>query len=245
METVLRVAIVCLLSVSLASAAFVNGVDSFDGPIRDINTWELFENHPNQVFSQDNAVRIDSYDYSPRFNANGDYTTITITIGVGESVRAEVTSMEGADEYGHFGLMLTDDARGFSGTIFSDNAMLMLQGTGNGGGNVIRAGYNNGSNGSHYVLETVSPNIHPIGTTYVYQIERLSSTSARFSVFADDGVSPIGTPLVMNFTNVPDDLYIAVATASADAIFDNVTIVPEPVSCVLLAIGGCLLRRRR
>lgn len=232
-ELMATVLLVLSWGAAWSGAAFVNGVDGFDGPIRDITTWELYEGSPNQVFLQNDPngmVHLDAYDYSPRVNSNGDYTTIEVTIGVGAGVRVEVTSVEGADDYGYFGLYLTDDARGSSGTIVYDDAMLMVQGTGN--GNVIRAGYNNGSNGSHYVVETISPAIHPIGTTYVYQIERLSSTTARFSVFADDGVTPIGTPVTMTFTNIPDELFVAVAAVSGDALFDNATLfLVAPTFC--------------
>lgn len=231
--------VLVVLSVSNVQAAFVNGVDTFDGPTRDINTWKLWENHPNEVFSQDDAARLDSFDYDPRFNSRCTYVTLDQTVGVGETLRVDVTYNEQMDSYGLGGIMLTSDNVTLDGLNMASYVMLIN--VSSGWGNNIAAGYKP-LGGSYSWNDQVVGSQQPVGSTYVYEIDRLSSTSAAFSVYDSDGTTLLGSTTV-NFSNIQDDLYICLYTLQCDMTYDNVTI-PEPATMGLLVLGGFFLRRR-
>lgn len=222
--TVFAVVVMC----QTAFGEFVNYTETFDGTLRDINTWKLWENHPNQVFTQDEQANLDAYDFDPRFSSRCSYVTLEVTVGVGESVRAEVTYNEPMDSYGLGGIMLTSDNETLD--AISMESYVWLINTSSGWGNNIAAGFKPLGGTYNWDTEVVATP-QPVGDTYVYQIERLSSDTIRCTVFEADGTTQLGQASV-TINNIVDELYICLYTLQCDMSYDNVTVdVVPPLQC--------------
>lgn len=225
-----------MLASSSALGGFIGGVERFDGTVRDTTTWSLWEKDPGQVFAQNYMVRLDGYDYSPRVISRAKYVTLSEQIGVGQMCRAKVTYNEMMDSFGTGGLMLTADTTLQDGYL--DSSFLSLFNLSSGWGNCISAGYKD-----NWGAGPITASQHPVGSTYIYEIARLSSTSAMYSVYS--GASVVGTPQILTFEGVPDDLYIAVYALQGDFSFDDVTILPAPATTGLLLMAALGLLRRK
>jgi hypothetical protein len=86
-----------------------------------------------------------------------------------------------------------------------------------------------------------------LNTLYSLRVERLSDTSARFSV-----LNSAGSVLAQNtrtLSSFPDPLFVAMGTLAVDATFDNLqvsgNVIPEPGSASLLLIGGAVMWLQR
>jgi len=75
--------------------------------------------------------------------------------------------------------------------------------------------------------------IEPVGIAHDLEITRLSSNLAEFTVFNIQGSSLFQTQLSLN--NIPDDLYISLS--AGNAVFHDVSVVPEPSILAMLIIG--------
>jgi hypothetical protein len=104
------------------------------------------------------------------------------------------------------------------------------------------------------------------GSPMVYQVERLSSSLTRFSLFSERGttadgqtrISLVASVSLGNFTQ-PADMHVWLEAYAAVVSFDSVTVnhplplsattlpsLPEPGGTLAVAAAvGCLLRRRR
>ena len=96
--------VVFLLTVVLfyqvSKAEFAGNVESFNGTVKDTVTWkEILLNPGPTRITQNNAVT---------FTGSTDYFTNTITVGVGQKVRVEVTNVTNLGSFGDFGLSLSE-----------------------------------------------------------------------------------------------------------------------------------------
>ena len=74
------------ISIQSASAAFVNGVESFDGTVKDTDTWyeHMLNPGPSQITQNDNITLA---------FGGSEYVTKTMTVGVGQIVSVELLSI--------------------------------------------------------------------------------------------------------------------------------------------------------
>src|SRR5207237_8107590 len=93
-------------------------------------------------------------------------------------------------------------------------------------------------------LTLIASGDHPLNHMYIYQIERLDSTSAKFSVWDSDTGALVGSPVTRTFSGVPDSLTLALFTQSGNTTYDNVWIgnaVPEPTTAAAVMAVAFLL----
>src|SRR3954447_21739636 len=142
------VVLLSVLSASTASAGFVNGVETFDGTKLDLKTWELFvapQSTTPATASQNDALFLDA----SQLGQQVDYTTRSVIVPVGGSVRADVTYLGGAGGGGRVALFLTNNSNDAQDTTTSDSRWLergrqstgdltaLSGGNGSGGGNAL------------------------------------------------------------------------------------------------------------
>jgi hypothetical protein len=229
-------AFVCALAVVLLSppparAEFQNGVERFDGPTLDLNTWVPFS---RAGMSQSDSLTINVPDRST------DLTTRTLTAGVGDTVQVDVR----VNAYnapvpivGVVGLYLTNNSGGTATTADLDSQFLSVFSDED---NFVLVSHT-GSGGDAPVLLNHD---QPVGSTYTYRITRLAPDAARFEVL--EGPTVLGS-ITRQFQGVDDELFISLYAGGLSATFDNVAVTPEPAAAGLLAVacGSLLLRRRR
>lgn len=218
-----------------AGAAFVSGVETFDGTVKDTTTWEEFTDTGTSI-SQDDTLEISAFDSG----TGADYTTKTQTVGVGEKVRYEVVITSANGSGSRVVLGLTNNSGGTSARVdddeyrisfvWLDRDLVDVQ-----AGNLVQ-------DFNDYRL------VHHLNETIFFEIERLTSNTARFSMY-DASENAIGSSMTLDFTgvSVPDDLYVFVKAGKTVTEFDNITITPEPGTLSLIGLGGLglLLRKRR
>jgi hypothetical protein len=223
-----------------AGAAFVGNVERFDGTVKDTATWqEYLSSSLNGAITQNDVLTIAT---TGGGSISGDFTTKSLKVGVGGTVRADlrINSVAGAVSPA---LFLTDNSAGATNSTAFDNNLLELSFSSGGPGFNAMRGSGGSGNGQLF-----NPTFTPIvGTWYTLEIQRLSVSSAKFSAFAADG-SSLGTT-TLTIGGVPNDLFVSVGGGGGGSLsVDNVA-VPEP-GCVVIA-GGlaaaaiCLRRRAR
>jgi len=237
-RAVLVLTAVLLASSRRVSGAFVNGVETFPGTTFDTSTWE----QTSGTVVQNNGLTITSGISGLTF-FGADVTTRSVTVGVGQGVRADVTiNSVGSGGPDLEALILTNNSLGTSNTSALDSKWLIvahtLNGPSQGQGNRIFA------QSSQLFGATLLPTAQPIGATYTYQIDRLSLTSAHFAVY--NGTTLLGEAAGTT-DPMPADLYISLLAANSSVTFHNVTIVPEPAcaACLGLALFVTVFRRER
>ena len=226
------------ISFQYALAAFVDGVERFDGTVKDTATWEEFTTVPGCSVSQDDRLI-----FKTGFGSDSiDYTTKNVTVGIGELVTVELFPTEGA---GHALMYLTNNSSGHYTHMDSAHMSILYShiepyGFYDFGASAVFPG--------GWVSDMFAADIPRLSLAdpFILQIERTSRTSATFSAFNSD-MSLIGST-GLSFTDMPDDLYIslgAVGGSGGPVAFDNVTIVPEPATDCLVLLGSLALRARR
>jgi len=234
---------ICIIP-HFASAAFVNGIESFDGTVKDTTTWEEYTKWGNPIY-QDDKLFLE--------NSSMDYTTKDITVGVGDIVRVELCSHpETTDGVTRSVLNLTNNSEGTNNSTYWDSRFLFIylqfSPSVDEFGFSVGEGSSGGSSGAYIGPETPPPSIE---NPYILEIERTSSTTARFSAYYSDMtlIDSYHTSFFRYDVPVPDELFISLSffssVYSSGAVFDNVTIVPEPTTFFLLGLGGLMLRRKR
>lgn len=236
---------VLALAPAVAHAAFVDGVETFDGTTLDTATWEQLNLVDPTRLTQDDAIRLNG-----SFPGGWiDYVTREQQVGVGQSLRADITLNDiGGSVY----LILTNNSTGTGGGIggitIQDTALLGVFLTAN-----TDVGAQVGGSGST-TGQVLREGSTPLGEAFTYEIARLDSTSARYSILDLATKTTLFTQ-TLSFGGIPDNLFIALAVNGGDATFDNVAIraigdgpvIPTPaaVGAGMLLLGGLITRRRR
>ena len=227
-------AVILVVATAPARAAFVNGVERFEGGL-DLNTWERLR--PNGLSTSSNGLNIRVLDSS------NEITTRTLTVGVGQGVQADirVNSYHRPDNglTGEVGLFLSTNTSGPSDTATSDSEYIGINSVDH--FDQIIAWTSDGVPRTGLML---LDRFQPAGATHRYRITRLSHDSARYEVL--QGGQVLGS-MVRTFNEVPDDLFISVWANGVDMTVHNVTFIPEPAaaSVTIAAAFPLLLRRRR
>lgn len=196
--------------------------ERFRGTIKDTATWTAHTEQSGAV-TQNNSLFLDALNFSTASQA--DYTTKTAGVGVGGLVSVEVkntTSTTNTSLWANakIGLILTNDSGGQGASALNDTRALSLLWSN--GANAVLAGVSDDAGLNQYT--TVSSSDHPTNTNYIYQIERLSATTAKFTLIDPNGGAIIGTPQVRSFAGVPGDLFVSLFAQGGDATFNNVWI---------------------
>ncbi|HXE53489.1 MAG TPA: hypothetical protein VN541_10755 [Tepidisphaeraceae bacterium] len=239
---------VALLS-GAASAAFVDGVESFSGTALDTSTWRSLTVANNQAsITQNNGLHF-NFPSSPAGDA--EVVTMSQTVGVGQSVQADFRPNTG-NSTGYFYLALTTN-------LFPDpNINRFVLYASRGVDIAAEHGALPGFTGEQSSTDTSGTrstsgyrfvqNLQ-FGTTYRDRIDWVSPTQFDFSVFTLDAAgnpTQIGQ-VTESIPNEPSPLYVALHSTDMDVTVDNVAVaaVPEPAVAAVGTLMGCLLMRRR
>jgi hypothetical protein len=251
------IACCAVFGVAMASqAAFspMNGgyVEEFNGTTQDTATWTASTTAFSLSFTQNNNMTITATgSASGDVAGRGQYETNEKLVRPGDHVRVEITPnsafpARGGGNNGH-ALVLGAENLGFD---YDGGNYLWLRWSDGGyftSGGDIQARARVGGN---VVESQVAAADHPLDTTYVYQIARAGDgKSAWFSVFQSDGVTTVGTPQFLDFSDPAysplwGDLRIALNEFNRSSTFDNV-FIPEPGSITLAVLGAVALWWRR
>lgn len=226
-----------LTSTCSLQADFVDGVETFDGTTLDTVTWE---SHAIDTISQNDELIFTN----PRLRVT-EHVTRLFGIRSGERVQAEVTldsySTAGGSVKGFAALVLTDNLSGSSNWFVGDDnyAALELSDSTNVLGSQIVAS----SQAGGPIIHNFGPTGTILGQTYLLELERLNAIDVRYAAYELDGSLIAETTRALA---LPNEAFISL-TSNGSARFDNVTVVPEPASTMVLAglfLFGAIGRRR-
>jgi len=232
-----------MLCAAAAHAAFVNGVERFDGTILDTNTWTWAPT--SSRVSQNNFLTIDD---SHLFTS---YTAHSFTLGAGQGVRVTGGTLNLFRSYSSF-LLLSDRSAGFLvPAIPNDQSYVGLEidwepqvfhpgRPALGRVDIYGVGHTN-SDGAGLLLDRWD-NVGGVAPI-VLEVDRLDRNQFRYSVF-DSANQLIGTA-IDNVQNVPPDLYVVL---SGFGMWDDVTIVSVPeagTAGLTLGLALTITRRNR
>jgi len=225
----LLVATALLSAAGTAQAAFIAGVETFTGTTKDISTWEDFT-AAGATISQNNALSINT---TGNGSQEADYTTLSQTVGIGDTFRVDVRPVTNSGYYA--AVALTNNSAGSGSRYVADSQFIHFNIT----SGSITAQEKGGSSSS------VSSGL-ALNTTYVLEIERLSATQSEFTVFQSNGITTVGSPTTLTHASIPGGLNISLYGVDLSVVeFDNATVVPEPATLGLLGLAGLLARRGR
>jgi hypothetical protein len=221
-------AIFLTFAVSSASGAFIDGVERFDGTVKDLTTWEQYPASGSGI-TQNDALNITG-------SGNRDYTTRSVAVGIGQRVTAEVTVTTPAetDTIYQAALLLTTNSTGTTKDSFFDSRFLGCQITFQDPSAQSTGRYFEsiaGGNGG-YGSKRFADGVPVSGATYLLSIQRDASTTFQVSASFGEGM------LIFNDSfsyPAPDGgLYVSLHHTSlrfffdSTSTFDNITITPEP-----------------
>ncbi len=252
-------AIVVALYISLFAgrdglAAFVNGVEQFHGTQIDPVTWAT---SPNGLFViQNNSITLPG---------GGGYTTTSPLVPVGGSVWSEVrVNSFVPSNQGIMASLVLDTTPFGVDSFLHDGSNLAIEASysSSPGFNFVTPGERATINGieTSYAEDPFQLSALPLGSTYIFQIERLSSATDRFSMFAETGPHAGGginielvNSEVVTQLDIPADMYVSLQGNNLSTTFFSVTInhaigqdqsfvvLPEPSTLFLAALGGLAL----
>ena len=258
---------VLFCAIDSARAGFNMGVEKFDGIALDPSTWSTSLANSGATFSQNNALTINAFGTAPPYPFGG-YTTTASVIPVGGSVWAEVrVDSAGLVSSPTFASMrMTTDPSGSDRTA-SSAAQLSVTSTYYGTSQFqgVRAGSQikvNNIQTSYGTAGALRTTYQPLGQTYIWQMERLTDTATRFSLFSENGpVTNIATQIALQgseiqaFFSSSDPMYVFLEGIGTTVTFDNVTInqplamnqtvIPEPVMAGVVLISAMFAIGRR
>lgn len=206
-----------------SKAEFINNVETFDGTVKDTITWsEILLNPGPSRITQNDVVTFDGYT---------NYCTNTITVGVGETVRVDVLNVTDLDSFGMFALSLSDN----NDSVGSGDYLRMSCMYNSGPDNWSLIGQHEmpvGGTLNSFFGTTSTPTF--LTAPLVLEVDRVSETLAYYRAYQGGLIGQTS----LTFTDVPEQLYIRLENSSFTTTFDNVTIIPEPATLLLFAIGG-------
>ena len=234
MQTKICVILLAIMATS-ASAAFVGGVENFNGTTLDTSTWEYHENYSDGSVAQNNVLTINApgdIGYPPGHSTWANYTTTSQQVSIGETVTVKLTLKAWAAMSS--GLFLTDNSAGTGGDVVADANWISLQQTRLAGFGDAYYGFGARtrvagveSDAGHPATQIVvlgDNNVDwpAIDETVILKIEYATETSAILSVLdsnnnliydeAGGGMAGAANPLTVNFSAaMPDDLYVSLA----------------------------------
>jgi hypothetical protein len=234
---VLAIALSLVVETDGARAAFVNGVERFDGTSLDLTTWERA--NPAAAFTQNGALTISGDgNYS-------DYTTRGVTVGIGERVTADValTAPQIQGTIFAAALLLTTNSGGTSTDTFGDSRYLGCQIVFDSTKTPPSAHFEALAGGpSNYGFVRRAEGRPTSGEVFHLSIAWVSQQQWDVSASAADETPIFTFSLVSPDPVPPDGLYVSLHrtnltfNGNCSATFDNVTITPEPTS--VLVAGG-------
>ena len=231
------VALFLLAPTNTVEAAFINGVEGFDGTELDLETWEV--RNPAYISQDDELINS---------TAGANITTRNVVVRPGDTVTVDIRLEDNDLHQNGAAIYLTSNSGGVDGLTVHDSAYLkldMLFNTGN---------FSGARGGSGTATGQVITDIPNHLATYTLGIERIGNARARY--FVNDANGLLGET-TLSFAATPDDLFISLENYwNSDAFYDNVTIngggvpVPEPSTYAMAALGlvglvGCARKRRR
>ncbi len=232
----------CVASLGLflserAEAAFVNGIETFDGQVLDSSTWKIRDN--SVVIQNDSLILTSAL-----------VVTANAVVPVGGGARTQLIVSQ-----------VPDISRGAPGTVsvhlttgtgadlstdsFGAELYLLLWG-GNAHEGSVSALIDHPGGGSGLIVAHIADSEGVIGRLFTFEIDRPNSQQYQFTVL-DSGGNVLGSKMLAA-ESIPGALCIGFSTSSeTTATFDNVMITtPEPGSLSVLAAAWLgLLRRRR
>ncbi len=215
---------------------FLNGVETFDGTVKDTSAWEEF--YFGGSIRQDDAIIFELQ------SGTMDYTTKNVTCDIGEIVRVELITMP---ENAEAGLWLTTNSDGTTSYTQQDSNFVGIELKYSAFYEDFSCYVHAGGDGQFWGAPLVEHSYIPTELEpLVFQIERLTESLTVFSVF-DPKMELIDETTCLT-GHVPGDLYISLSTwapSKGVTIFDNVTVIPEPMTITLLGFGLILMKIKR
>jgi hypothetical protein len=203
-------------------------LERFRGTLKDSGVWESHTESSGAI-TQNDGITIDAVNAVTASQA--DYTSRTATLSIGGVAAVEVknltsTANSGNSRLARLGLILSNNSGGTAASALNDSRALMVLWSNN--DNSVYAGVNDplGLN----QLTAIAAQDQPQNSTWLYQIERLSATTARFSILDSNGGALIGTPRTLAFSQMPGDLTLSLFAQAGDASFANAWIAAPIVS---------------
>jgi hypothetical protein len=202
-------------------------------------TWEEFPT-TGAIITQNNNISI-----GRSGTGSADYTMTIMPVAVGQAASVELLSHPGTDSYAY--LALTNNSGGTSATTTSDSEFLYLVSF----YSPLGYGFHSASK-SLATFKTTSfiptANAPTSQDPYILMIERLSQTTAKFTV-SQNGLEIDSSLHTFSF-GILTDLYVSLKGHRNGGpleypVFDNVTITPEPATLLLLALGAAAIKKRK
>ena len=240
-----------------------NGTDNFPGTQLDPQTWNPTHTNGTPSFTQNNGLTIHAS------SAWGFYTTTSPLVPVGGSTWAEVRINTSNGEASAAISLDTNSAGVFN---FLQNSVDLDLTAGFNQGlpsfNSVMGGERqtlNGNETGYGPTATLLPSSPISAATYIFQIERLSSSNVQYSLFSELGPAPTGGTLInfiasgtQNFVTSADPMYVNLEAEGTDTTFLSVTVnhpiaftqttvlPPDPAPlAIALLIAPALFPRRR
>jgi hypothetical protein len=240
----LPVVVTFLVTADVCRAHFVDGVERFDGTIKDTATWT---ETTGASITQNGFLAIGVY--------SNCYTSHTFTLGVGQGVGARMMLPPSTQDWEEMNLYLTNRSNPMTAPVWDINGdsrfvALQVMWEKDFDRTIFRAG--NGSTNSRSGAFIASLPGNHTGEWFDVDLFRLATNIFSYTVRDSNGVEigtltrDVTTPVAggPTFGTVPPQLYIALGQRGH---FDDIRIIPEPTgaTALLLAAASAAVRRRR
>lgn len=196
-----------------AHAAFVGGLETFDGVVKDTLTWEETIAGVGSSVTQDDAMEMEG------IGAWVDYTT-TFTVGIGESVEVEITDF-GTPFVGSIRILLTTNSGGTSAPAMFDDGYVGIDWNAAITRFLTCVGAGGGCSGLALgpVFGPSDPEPH------IVRIHRTSLTSVTCTLIRKSDASVLGTAVTPVPASLPANLHLSLLSAGTGlVVFDDVSI---------------------
>jgi hypothetical protein len=236
------VLVLLLGSPLVARAAFVNGVEHFDGTVKDTATWSEYKEYADTVGN--NIVQSNQLSINTATGFHAEYRSRSVTVGVGGFVQVKTRLTAVSSEPGdspHVFLALNAPYLPDREFDFSDRSASIENDDGLGYAWYFQGDGGGSASGSGFGLQPDTS--LALNQTYVLRLDYLSPTTFQYRAF-DANMNLLGS-LTRVLPTYPEQLFITLGTEYANATFDDVT-VPEPATALLpIGLMICGLTRRR